>query len=65
MFSLTDCGYCQDVTNLMNSMGISTYDIQMDQMDNAEDIGAVVNAYTGNQVVPKVYVAGEYVGGFN
>ena len=69
MFALQWCEFCWSVRKLFAQCGIEYRSVDLDSVEYQADnwggkIRAALNAQTGCQTIPQIFVGGEFIGGY-
>jgi len=63
VFSKTYCGYCKRVKGLFGELGFHPFVFELDTAPEGSDVQNYLNDLTKMSTVPKVFIAGEFIGG--
>jgi len=64
-FTVSTCEYCQSLKRLLQKHEVKFTAYDLDKMDNGEIYKGVLKEMVGTQTVPKVFINGQFVGGFD
>lgn len=63
VFSKTYCGFCRQVLQLLSSLNVDPYVLQLDRDSAGRDIQNKLFSLTSSMTVPSVWIGGKYIGG--
>ncbi|CAH8382607.1 unnamed protein product [Eruca vesicaria subsp. sativa] len=63
VFSKTYCGYCQRVKQLLTQLGATFKVLELDEMSDGGGIQSALSEWTGQSIVPNVFIKGKHIGG--
>ncbi|KAJ0492506.1 putative thioredoxin-disulfide reductase [Helianthus annuus] len=59
----TWCGYCKSVKKLFFELNVSYKVIELDEESDGGEIQSTLKEWTGQSIVPNVFMGGKYIGG--
>lgn len=57
------CPYCSATKRLLSEVYPEAYILELDQMDEGNEIQAILAQITGQRTVPNVFIKGKHIGG--
>jgi glutaredoxin 3 len=65
IFSFTTCPFCRRAKDFLQEKGISYAVMELDELEDGNQIRAVLGRMTGRTSVPAIFVHGKFIGGCN
>jgi glutaredoxin 3 len=65
LFSRTTCKYCYRVKDLLASLGVVPFIVELNQDQQGSEIQGELLAMTKSMTAPSVWIGGKYIGGSN
>ncbi|KAJ0715671.1 putative thioredoxin-disulfide reductase [Helianthus annuus] len=59
----TWCGYCKSVKKLFSELNVSYKVIELDEESDGGEIQSALKEWTGQSIVPNVFIGGKHIGG--
>ncbi|CAH1782613.1 unnamed protein product [Owenia fusiformis] len=63
VFSKTTCPFCAKVKELLQSLKVEYYALELDQISNGSDVQQQLLELSGQRTVPNVFINGKHLGG--
>jgi glutaredoxin 3 len=63
IFSKSACPYCTKAKRAFASIGCTPFVMELDGRQDGDEIQRVLGGITGGTTVPRVFIAGEFIGG--
>ncbi|KAF9373713.1 hypothetical protein CPB97_000362 [Podila verticillata] len=63
VFSKSYCPYCTKAKNLLRSLDIAFYVMELDNVENGAAIQAYLLELTGQRTVPNIFISQKHIGG--